>query len=77
LALSPKSNSAISAFDTALDGVRNKKIGSIPHHLKDRHYSGANKLGHGTDYLYPQNYTNDWIPRQYLPNSLIHDSYFN
>ena len=77
LALSPKSNSAISAVDTALDVVRNKKIGSIPNHLKDSHYSGANKLGHGTDYLYPHNYTNDWIPQQYLPNSLIHDSYFN
>lgn len=76
LALSPKSNSAISAVDTALDVIRTQKVSSIPNHLKDSHYSGAKKLGHGNNYLYPHDYTNDWVAQQYLPSSLIHDSYF-
>lgn len=76
LALSPKSNSAISAIDAALTDVKTKKIGSIPDHLKDVHYSGAKKLGHGIDYLYPHDYQNDWVPQQYLPNNLTQAEYF-
>lgn len=76
LALSPKSNSAISAIDAALNDVRTKKIGSIPDHLKDAHYSGAKKLGHGIDYLYPHDYQNDWVAQQYLPNNLTQAEYF-
>lgn len=76
LALSPKSNSAISAIDAALTDVKTQKIGSIPDHLKDAHYSGAKKLGHGIDYLYPHDYQNDWVPQQYLPNNLTQVEYF-
>lgn len=76
LALSPKSNSAISAIDAALTDVKTQKIGSIPDHLKDAHYSGAKKLGHGIDYLYPHDYQNDWVPQQYLPNNLTQAEYF-
>ena len=49
LALSPKSNSAITAIDRAIYDVKNKNIGSIPVNLKDAHYSGAKKLGHGVN----------------------------
>lgn len=59
LALSLKSNSAISAIDTALSDVRSQKLGAIPSNLKDAHYSGAKKLGHGINYLYPHDYQND------------------
>lgn len=76
LALSPKSNSAISAIDTALSDVRSKKLGAIPSNLKHAHYSGAKKLGHGINYLYPHDYQNDWVAQQYLPNNLINASYF-
>lgn len=76
LSLSPKSNSGISAIDSALDVIRTQKVSSIPNHLKDSHYSGAKKLGHGNNYLYPHDYANDWVAQQYLPSSLIHDSYF-
>lgn len=77
LSLSPKSNSAISAIDQAIFDVENKKIGSIPNSLKDAHYKGAKKLGHGTTYIYPHDYPNDWIAQQYLPNNLTHIKYFN
>lgn len=76
LALSPKSNSAISAIDSALSDVKTKNTGSIPANLKDAHYQGAHKLGHGNNYLYPHDYPNDWLAQQYLPNKLQGTSYF-
>lgn len=77
LALSPKSNSAMKGIDKALSDVRHKKTGSIPADLKDAHYSGAKKLGHGNGYIYPHAYPNDWIAQQYLPDKLIGTQYFD
>ena len=77
LALSPKSNSAISAIDQALDDVQNKNYGPIPDDLKDTHYKGAKKLGHGKGYAYPHSFANDWIAQQYLPDNLVGTQYFN
>ncbi|MGR3742026.1 replication-associated recombination protein A [Companilactobacillus sp. DQM5] len=76
LCLSPKSNSAMEAIDAAISDIQTKDIGSIPDHLKDAHYSGAKKLGHGTDYKYPHNYPNDWIDQQYLPDKIKSQSYY-
>ena len=77
LALSPKSNSAISAIDQALDDVKSKNYGPIPDDLKDTHYKGAKKLGHGKGYAYPHSFANDWIAQQYLPDNLVGTQYFN
>ena len=77
LALSPKSNSAISAIDQALDDVKNKNYGPIPDDLKDTHYKGAKKMGHGKGYAYPHSFANDWIAQQYLPDNLVGTQYFN
>ena len=77
LALSPKSNSAISAVDQALDDVKNKNYGPIPDDIKDTHYKGAKKLGHGKGYAYPHSFANDWIAQQYLPDNLVGTQYFN
>ena len=76
LTLSPKSNSAITAIDRAIDDVKNKNIGSIPANLKDAHYAGAKKLGHGVNYIYPHDFENDWVAQQYLPDNLMTASYF-
>ena len=76
LTLSPKSNSAITAIDRAIDDVKNKNIGSIPANLKDAHYAGAKKLGHGVNYIYPHDFENDWVAQQYLPDNLLTASYF-
>lgn len=76
LTLSPKSNSAITAIDLAIDDVKNKNIGSIPANLKDAHYAGAKKLGHGVNYIYPHDFENDWVAQQYLPDNLLTASYF-
>ena len=76
LTLSPKSNSAITAIDRAIDDVKNKNIGFIPANLKDAHYAGAKKLGHGVNYIYPHDFENDWVAQQYLPDNLLTASYF-
>ena len=76
LCLSPKSNSAMAAVDQALTDVREANIGQIPDNLKDAHYQGAAKLGHGTGYIYPHDYPGDWAPQQYLPNQLVGKQYF-
>ncbi|GIO21823.1 replication-associated recombination protein A [Oceanobacillus sp. J11TS1] len=76
LALSPKSNTAYSALDAALSDIRKGKSGNIPAHLKDAHYSGANKLGRGIDYKYPHNYPGAWVKQQYLPDTIKNRSYY-
>ena len=77
LALSPKSNTAISSIDAALSDIRQGKSGNIPSHLQDAHYQGAQKLGRGTNYQYPHNYPNHWVKQQYLPDTLKHTQYFH
>ncbi|MGG3564578.1 replication-associated recombination protein A [Neobacillus rhizosphaerae] len=76
LCLSPKSNSAIMAIDTALEDIRKGNVGEIPDHLKDAHYKGAKELGRGIEYLYPHNYENGWVPQQYLPNRIKNKHYY-
>lgn len=76
LCLSPKSNSAIMAIDKALKDVRAGKSGNVPNHLKDTHYSGAKKLGHGLTYKYPHDYPNGVVNQQYLPDSLQGTQYY-
>ena len=77
LCLSPKSNSAITAIDSAISDIRNKQNDPIPDSLKDAHYKGAATLNHGVSYLYPHDFQGDWIAQQYLPNNLKNVSYFN
>ena len=76
LALSPKSNSAYLALDSALADVRAGKSGDIPDSLRDAHYSGANKLGRGIGYQYPHDFPDHWVKQQYLPDSLKSRRYY-
>ncbi|TGE74420.1 replication-associated recombination protein A [Weissella confusa] len=76
LALSPKSNSAYTAIDAALADVRKGGTGDVPDHLRDTHYKGAEKLGHGVEYVYPHGHPGDWVPQQYLPDKLNGANYF-
>lgn len=76
LCLCPKSNSGMAAIDDALADVRDGKASSIPDDLKDAHYSGAKKLGHGLEYKYPHDYPNSWVEQQYLPNNLVNKKYY-
>ena len=76
VALAPKSNSAYVAIDAAIADVRHKDCGQVPDHLKDSHYSGASKLGHGKAYKYAHNYPNGYVKQQYLPTPLVDATYY-
>lgn len=76
LATSPKSNSAICAIDDALNDIKNIDTGDIPSHLKDAHYSGSQKLGHGLTYKYPHSYPDHYIEQQYLPDNIKDRKYY-
>jgi putative ATPase len=66
LACSEKSNSAISAIDSAMEAVRNGPAIAVPPHLRDAHYAGAAQLGH-TGYRYPHDNPGGWVEQVYLP----------
>jgi putative ATPase len=77
LALAPKSNSVIRAIDSAIQDIRDGAFEPVPKHLRDAHYSGAKKLGHGKGYVYPhdidggvaaQRYRDDNGPTYYEPS---------
>ncbi|KGL43096.1 recombinase RarA [Listeria newyorkensis] len=76
LCLSPKSNSAVMAIDSALADIRAGKSGEVPDHLRDGHYSGAKELGRALDYKYPHSYENAWVDQQYLPDRLLKAKYY-
>lgn len=76
LATAPKSNSAINAIDAAISDVENTECGDIPADLRDAHYSGAKKLGHGTGYKYPHSYPNHYVKQQYLPTKIKNAVYY-
>lgn len=70
LATAPKSNAVIAGIDAALNTVQKEKTGDVPLHLRDAHYKGAEKLGHGKGYLYPHDYEHHYVVQQYLPEHL-------
>lgn len=76
LATAPKSNAAYRAIDRALEDIKTKKTGEVPLHLKDAHYKGASKLGHGKGYKYPHNHSHAHVEQQYLPDELIDVKYY-
>ncbi|WP_242364114.1 replication-associated recombination protein A [Limosilactobacillus antri] len=76
LCLSPKSNSGIAAIDQALTQVRQGGFGDVPAYLKDAHYKGAQRLGHGVDYQFPHDHPQDWVAQQYLPDRIKDAQYY-
>lgn len=76
VASAPKSNAAYLAIDRALADVRAGNIGQVPAHLRDAHYAGAQKLGHGTDYKYAHDYPHSVVAQEYLPEELRGKRYY-
>ena len=77
LATAPKSNAVISAIDAAIGDVRAGKFGRVPLHLRDAHYPGAKRLGHGKGYRYPHSDPLGVVRQQYLPDELIDRVYYS
>lgn len=64
---SPKSNSAAAAVERAMEDARKGGFQSVPPHLRDTHYKGAEKLGSGAGYKYPHDYPGHWVEQDYAP----------
>lgn len=76
LALAPKSNAATTAIGAALADVRAGKAGPVPAHLRDTHYKGAAKLGHGQGYQYPHDLPGAIAAQQYAPDEIHGRRYY-
>jgi putative ATPase len=76
LALAPKSNSVITAIGAARADVRDEPAGRVPVHLRDAHYPGAAKLGHGEGYRYPHDEPAGWVDQEYRPDEVAGRRYY-
>jgi putative ATPase len=76
LATAPKSNAAYMALDAAIADVRAGKIGRVPTPLRDAHYPGAKRLGHGAGYQYSHDAPFGVATQQYLPDELLGTRYY-
>jgi putative ATPase len=76
LATAPKSPASYIGIDKAIADVRAGKIGRVPKPIRDAHYAGAKKLGHGKGYLYPHDYDIGVVQQQYPPTELLGATYY-
>jgi putative ATPase len=76
LALAPKSNAVIRAIGAATQDVRDGLAGAVPPHLRDSHYPGASKLGHGRGYRYPHDFPGGAVEQQYAPDAVAGRDYY-
>lgn len=66
IATANKSNTAITSIDAALADVKSGRTLSVPQHLRDKHYAGAKRLGHGENYQYAHDHPDHFVPQDYL-----------
>ena len=70
VATAPKSNAAYMGIAKAMKTVADTRTMPVPAHLQDKHYKGAEKLGHGLGYKYAHDYPNHYVTQQYLPDGM-------
>ncbi|SDL68715.1 replication-associated recombination protein A [Nonomuraea jiangxiensis] len=75
-ATAPKSNAVVKAIGAAVDDVRRGLIGQVPGHLRDAHYPGAAKLGHGDGYKYPHDFDHGLVRQDYAPEQVRARRYY-
>jgi putative ATPase len=76
LATAPKSNRATVAIGAARADVRDRPSSGVPAHLRDAHYQGAAKIGHGDGYRYPHDDPRGWVPQGYRPPEVADRTYY-
>lgn len=76
IATAPKSNASYLAIDKAIEQVKHQDCGQVPIHLRDCHYKGARKLGHGVEYKYAHDYPYHIVKQQYLPDKIKDSKYY-
>ena len=72
----PKSNAACNAIFDAMAAVKSTTT-TVPVHLQDKHYGGAEKLGHGIGYKYAHDYPEHYVKQQYLPDELVGQIFYH
>ncbi|MEV4109483.1 replication-associated recombination protein A [Nonomuraea sp. NPDC049695] len=75
-AMAPKSNAVVKAIGAAVGDVRRGLIGQVPGHLRDAHYPGAAKLGHGDGYKYPHDFEHGLVRQEYAPEQVRDRRYY-
>ena len=70
IACAPKSNACANAIWNASSDVQSGRTIPVPAHLRDSHYAGAKKLGHGLNYEYPHKSPIGYIEQDYLGEHL-------
>ncbi|QZT64555.1 replication-associated recombination protein A [Mycolicibacterium austroafricanum] len=76
LATAPKSNAVTTALGAAMADIRAGKAGLVPAHLRDGHYSGAQKMGNAVGYKYAHDSPDGVVPQQYPPDDLVGVDYY-
>ncbi|MDT5364144.1 MAG: putative ATPase [Mycobacterium sp.] len=76
LATAPKSNAVTMALGAAMSDIKAGKAGLVPAHLRDGHYSGAEKLGNAIGYKYAHDDPDGVVPQQYPPNEVVGVDYY-
>ena len=70
IACAPKSNACANAVWKASSDVKSGRTIPVPAHLRDSHYAGAKKLGHGLNYEYPHKSPIGYTEQDYLGEQL-------
>ena len=65
-ATAPKSNASYLGIDAALSDIKDERVQAVPKHLRDAHYSGAKKMGHGDGYVYPHGEKDEFAVQDYM-----------
>ena len=76
LSVAPKSNAVTTAIFAARADVTAGKIGNVPPHLRDAHYEGAKKIGHGDTYKYAHDEPFGIATQQYAPDAVADATYY-
>jgi putative ATPase len=76
IALAPKSNAVVKAIGAAQADVKAGLLGAVPPHLRDAHYAGAKRLGHGEGYVYPHDLPEGIAAQRYAPDAVAGRTYY-
>ncbi|HEY2579573.1 MAG TPA: replication-associated recombination protein A [Streptosporangiaceae bacterium] len=76
LSLAPKSNAVIKAIGAAEGDVKAGLGGAVPAHLRDAHYQGAQRIGHGHGYEYPHDFEGGIVRQAYAPEAVAGRRYY-
>ncbi len=76
LSLAPKSNAVIKAIGAADADIKAGLAGAVPAHLRDAHYPGAARLGHGEGYRYPHDFPGGVVAQRYAPDAVADRVYY-